>query len=158
VGGHQAGAPGPAQAPAASRQGRRRSCDANDATYFILHQLGVIGQAIAALHEYLQRKAAEQRSAENLLRHAPGLSDELNHRQVALLGHALRNPGVDYSVESHRRSHRVTTQTARTDLLPLAERGLLERRKRGRAFVFQAPEDLRARIAAASKPSRRNAR
>jgi Fic family protein len=140
VGGHQAGAPGPAQAPAASRQGRRRSCDANDATYFILHQLGVIGQAIAALHEYLQRKAAEQRSAENLL------------------GHALRNPGVDYSVESHRRSHRVTTQTARTDLLPLAERGLLERRKRGRAFVFQAPEDLRARIAAASKPSRRNAR
>ncbi len=127
--------------------------DANDVTYFIIHQLGVIEQAIAALYEYLDRKAVERRSAENLLRHAPGLSDDLNHRQVALLSHALRHPGQDYTVESHRRSHRVTTQTARTDLLRLAGRGLLERRKRGRAFVFRVPDDLRGRIAAAAGPS-----
>jgi Fic family protein len=147
------------QAPAHySRAYLHTETDANDATYFIIHQLGVIEQAIAALYEYLGRKTAEQRSAENLLRHAPGLSADLNHRQVALLSHALRHPGQDYTVESHRRSHRVTTQTARTDLQRLTERGLLEQRKRGRAFVFHAPEDLRERIADASMPAPRAAR
>jgi Fic family protein len=144
------------QAPAHySRAYLHTETDANDATYFIIHQLGVIEQAIAALYEYLGRKAAEQRSAENLLRPASGLSEDLNHRQVALLSHALRHPGEDYTVESHRRSHRVTTQTARTDLLRLTERGLLEQRKRGRAFVFRAPDDLRERIAAASRTTRK---
>lgn len=125
--------------------------DDNDTTYFILHQLEVIEQAIEALHEYLARKMKEQRSAENLLRHAPNLVDSLNHRQVALLSHALRHAGHGYTVESHKRSHQITTQTARTDLLKLAELGLLEQRKRGRAFVFIAPPDLGERIQAASQ-------
>jgi Fic family protein len=143
------------QAPAQySRAYLHTETDANDTTYFLIHQLGVIEQAIAALYDYLGRKAAEQRDAEKLLRHAPGLTEALNHRQVALLSHALRHPGQDYTVESHRRSHRITTQTARTDLQCLARGGLLEQRKRGRAFVFSAPDDLRARIAAAADSPR----
>ena len=124
--------------------------DANDTTYFILHQLDVIQRGIDALYNYLGRKAAEQRSAETILRHAPGLSESLNHRQVALLSHALRHPGQDYTVESHRRSHRITPQTARMDLLRLTAIRLLEQRKRGRAFVFFAPPDLDQRIRTAS--------
>lgn len=128
--------------------------DDNDATYFILHQLSVIERAIDALYEYLARKTAEQRSAERLLRHAPGLADQLNYRQVAILTHALKHPGHGYTVESHRRSHRVTLQTARTDLLALTKLRLLRQGKRGRALVFYAPEDLRARIeSAAHKPA-----
>jgi Fic family protein len=129
--------------------------DANDTTYFIIHQLGVIEQAIQALHEYLARRTAEQNDAEALLRHAPRLSDQLNHRQVALLTHALRHAGHGYTVESHKRSHRVTHQTARTDLLQLVEQGLLDKGKRGRAFVFYAPDDLRARIEQAARPQKR---
>lgn len=125
--------------------------DDNDATYFILHQLEVIEQAIAALHDYLARKIDEQRGAERLLRHAPSLTDAINHRQTALLSHALRHPGYGYTVESHKRSHQVTTQTSRTDLVKLAELGLLEQRKRGRAFVFHAPQDLGERIGAVSR-------
>jgi Fic family protein len=120
--------------------------DGNDVTYFIIHQLGVIDQAITDLHGYIERKAVEQLSAEHLLRHSTRLADELNHRQVTLLSHALRHPGHGYTVESHRRSHRVTTQTARTDLQQLARNGLLEQRKRGRAFLFLAPGDLSDRI------------
>jgi Fic family protein len=120
--------------------------DDNDATYFIIHQLGVIEQAIHALHEYLARKMSEQRGAEDLLRHAPSLSNSLNHRQVALLTHALRHAGHGYTVVSHKRSHRVTHQTARTDLQQLVDLNLLEKAKRGRAFVFYAPNDLRERI------------
>jgi Fic family protein len=124
--------------------------DDNDATYFILYQLEVIEQAIKGLHEYLARKMGEQRSAEAMLRHAPGLAANLNHRQLALLSHALRHAGHGYTVESHKRSHQITTQTSRTDLLKLVELGLLEQRKRGRAFVFYAPADLGARIETAS--------
>ncbi|MDD9854686.1 MAG: Fic family protein [Gammaproteobacteria bacterium] len=124
--------------------------DANDATYFIIHQLGIIERAIDALHEYLQHKAVEQRGVEELLRHAPRLSSCLNHRQVALLGHALRRAGGAYTVESHRRSHRVTAQTARVDLQRLVELNLLQQVKRSRAFWFYAPDDLRARIAGAA--------
>lgn len=120
--------------------------DDNDATYFIIHQLEMIEQAIEGLHEYLARKMSEQRSAESLLRHTPRLADKLNHRQTALLSHALRHAGHGYTVESHKRSHRITTQTARTDLTGLASMGLLDQRKPGRAFVFYAPPDLDERI------------
>jgi Fic family protein len=127
--------------------------DENDTTYFIIHQLEVIEQAIQALYDYLARKTAEQQSAESLLRKVPRLSDQLNHRQVALLSHALRHPGHSYTVESHRRSHAVTHQTARTDLLQLVELNLLDQSKRGRAFVFYAPQELSARIEVASQHS-----
>lgn len=126
--------------------------DDNDATYFILHQLDIIKRAIESLHEYLKRKGAEQQSAEKLLRKAPNLANTLNHRQVAILSHALRHPVHDYTVESHRRSHQITPQTSRTDLLQLVALNLLEQYKRGRAFVFAAPEDLRQRIETAAKP------
>jgi len=70
----------------------------------------------------------------------------LNHRQVALLGHALRHPGAEYTIESHRTSHDVVYQTARTDLLDLADRGLLRKRKRGRRYVFSTPAGLADRL------------
>jgi len=124
--------------------------DDNDTTYFIIYHLEVIQQAIHGLHNYLQRKIQEQRSAEGLLQRTPTLANQLNHRQIALLSHAMRHPGHGYTVKSHQRSHRVTTQTARTDLLNLAGLGLFDQRKRGRAFVFYAPADLPNRIRSAS--------
>jgi Fic family protein len=117
----------------------------------------VIQRAIHGLHEYLERKIREQRSAEQLLRRTPALADRLNHRQLALLSHAMRHAGHGYTVKSHERSHRVTTQTARTDLLKLAEFELLEQRKRGRAFVFHAPGDLPERIRNAGSRKSRSA-
>jgi len=145
------------QAPAQyARAYLHSEADDNDTTYFILHQLSIIERAIEALYEYLARKTAEQRSAERLLRHAPGLADQLNHRQVALLTHAFKHPGHGYTVESYRRSHRVTLQTARTDLLTLARLKLVEQGKRGRALVFYALEDLRARIESAARAAGRS--
>lgn len=116
--------------------------DDNDLTYFILHQLEVLGRAIEELHEYLATKAEEIRTVERMLRPSAGL----NHRQIALLGHALRHPGADYTIESHQTSHDVVYQTARTDLHDLADRGLLVRRKRGRRYVFSPSQDLADRL------------
>ncbi|MGH8544708.1 MAG: Fic family protein, partial [Gammaproteobacteria bacterium] len=68
----------------------------------------------------------------------------------------LKHPGHGYTVESYRRSYRVTLQTARTDLLTLARLKLVEQGKRGRALVFYAPEDLRARIESAARAAGRS--
>ncbi len=58
----------------------------------------------------------------------------------------MRNAGFVYSIESHRRSHDVSCQTARTDLLGLSDLTLLEKKKRGRLFLFFSPPDLAERL------------
>ncbi len=116
--------------------------DENDLTYFILNQLGIIKRSIDELHNYLQVKAQEVQQTERLLRS----SVTLNHRQLALLGHALRHPGMRYSFESHRMSQGIAYQTARTDLLDLVEKGVLIQAKYGKTFVFRAPDDIDSRL------------
>jgi Fic family protein len=120
--------------------------DDDDVTYFLLHQLRVIERAIRALHEYLVIKERETRETEQLLRGSHLATAAFNNRQLALLGHALKHQGFSYTFASHSRSHRVTYQTARTDLLALERAGLVERLVRGRTFVFVAPRDLRRRL------------
>lgn len=97
--------------------------DDRDVTYFIMHQLGVM---------------AEIKRTEGLIKR----SAELNHRQIALLGHALRHPDQMYTVRSHSSSHNIVLQTARTDLLGLESRGLLIRQKIGKAYYFFPVENL----------------
>ena len=116
--------------------------DENDLTYFILYQLSAITRAIDGLRKYLLRKAGEVHETEKFIRS----SVQLNHRQIALISHALRHPGIRYTFESHKSSHRVAYQTARTDLLDLAARGILDRTRAGRAFSFAAPHDLEKRL------------
>ena len=116
--------------------------DDNDATYFVLYQLGVLCRAIDEFYEYLERKVSEVRTVEAMLR----TSVNLNHRQLALLSHALRHPGRAYSFGSHARSHHVVHQSARTDLLDLERRGLLVKRKVGRSFSFEPVDDLAERL------------
>ncbi len=124
--------------------------DKNDTTYFVLHQLHTIRRAIAALHDYVERKQREQKETQQLLANSKALRGRLNHRQLALLDHALRNVGEAYRVDAHQRSHAVVYQTARNDLLDLEALGLLEKTKRGNAYVFFAPADLRSRLLAMS--------
>jgi Fic family protein len=116
--------------------------DGGDTTYFLLHQLDVIERAIADLHVYLQRKIAEVRDVEKLLHGADGF----NHRQLALLTDAIRNPDASYSFDSHAASHRVTHETARSDLTGLTERELLTLRRKGRRYTFEPAPQLGKRL------------
>ncbi len=118
----------------------------NDTSYFFLHQLATIRKAIAALHEYMERKTNELKETEKLLSGSSKLRTRFNHRQVALLTHALKTQGEGYRVDAHQRSHNVVYQTARNDLLDLETLGLLERQKKGNAYLFFAPDDLRSRL------------
>ena len=116
--------------------------DGSDLTYFVDHQIQVILRSVDALARYVDQKVSATRELEAALRASP----ELNHRQLRLLGHALRHPGFEYTVRSHQTSHRVVNNTARADLTDLAEKRLLVQAKRGREHVFIAPRDLQDRL------------
>ena len=117
--------------------------DDGDLTYFVLYQLGIIQRAIADLHEYLGRKVTETRHLREAL---VALAGQLNHRQVALLEHAIKNPGARYTVVSHGGSHAVVAQTARTDLQGLEREGFLIRIASKRGYAWIPAEDLDRRL------------
>lgn len=124
--------------------------DDNDLTYFIVAQTKVIRRAIDELHAYIDRKTAEVREMESHVR----ALDLFNHRQVELIRHALKHPHQQYTVASHQKSHNVVYQTARTDLLDLRKRGVVDWKKRGRQMVFVAPGDLAQRLRKLEKQAR----
>jgi Fic family protein len=117
--------------------------DAGDLTHFFLFNLGIINRAVDALHEYLAVKAEEMH---RLQRRLAGRHSDFNHRQVALLEHALRAPGMSYTVASHSRSHHVSGETARKDLAALVDAGLMRQARLSKHFVWRAVEDLADRI------------
>ena len=77
--------------------------DDNDLTYFIEHHLDVILRAIADVESYIATKIEQVRQIEERLKR----STDLNHRQLALLAHAVRHPDADYTIRSHMTSRSV---------------------------------------------------
>jgi len=125
--------------------------DAGDATYFMLFHLRVIENALKSLHIYLAQKNTELQQIKSLLG-AFREREKLNLRQLALLIGALKGRTEPYTIESHQRSHNVAYATARQDLLHLARLGLLDEQKKGRAFEYFAPLDLKIIIGNLAKP------
>lgn len=119
--------------------------DSNDVTYFLDLNLRVILEAIIKLREYLTKKSNEVKKVEKILATSP-LLKLLNHRQLALISHALRNQSHLYSFESHKNSHNVSYPTARTDLLELNKLGILEQLKIRNAFYFRSARDVYQRL------------
>jgi Fic family protein len=117
--------------------------DDNDITYFIRYHLQIIEKSINELHEYIKRKTRQIQRIENNLR---GI-EVLNHRQRALIAHALRHPQQRYTIESHKNSNNVVYETARNDLLNLRDRGLLIAVKIGKEWSFTAADCLENRLA-----------
>lgn len=102
----------------------------------------MVRRAINELHEDIDRRTRRLREVESELR---GLT-ALNHRQRDLVGHALRHPGQRYAIDSHRVSHAVVYETARSDLMDLVDRGLFAKSKLGRTWGFTPVDDLEARL------------
>jgi Fic family protein len=116
--------------------------DDNDLTYFIIHQTEVMRKAVKELHDYINRKTREVEESRGFL----ATLEWLTHRQQMILTHALKHPGARYTVAEHRTRHGIAYATARADLLNLSKHGLLEKRIKGREFIFESPDDLLKRL------------
>ncbi len=116
--------------------------DDNDLTYFIVYHLKTIRRAITELHEYIDRKSAEIRELDQKTRSMR----ILNHRQKALISHALKNPDSGLTVYSHQGAHSISYPTARNDLLTLVEKGFLVAEKPGKTRFFYPAPNLEQRL------------
>lgn len=118
--------------------------DTDDATYFLLYHVKVILDALDELHAYIERRQRELSRLESELQQLK----QLNHRQRALIRHALRNPLATYTAESHRNSHNVVYETARRDLVDLESRGLLVKDAVGKRLVYSPVRGLEEKLRA----------
>lgn len=117
--------------------------DDNDLTYFTIYQLEVMLEAIEDLDRYLKQKTEQIKVVLDLLKNI----GNLNHRQIALLSHAIRHPNKEYSIRSHQTSHSVAYATARADLFGLVDEDLLTARRLGeKTYTFISPRDLEKRL------------
>jgi Fic family protein len=117
--------------------------DDNDLTYFYVYQLSVIQRSIEQLHQYLSRKMQEVRDFQQSVALLPG---QFNHRQLAVLEHAVKNPDASFSNKSHSSSHNVTAETARLDLSDLERKGFMTKRRVGRAYVWIPVQQLAEKL------------
>jgi Fic family protein len=116
--------------------------DNGDLTYFLDHQLGVLENAIAELHKYLDRKEREANAL------AAAMKTGLNQRQVQILQDALKRPNARYTILEHEKLTGVSYLTARKDLEDLAKEGFLVKKREGKSSIFSPPARLADKIAA----------
>ena len=116
--------------------------DANDATYFLIHQLDILQRAAEHLRQYIGRQTERAVAITQALKDLRGL----NRRQEVVVERALRLPVAEFTVSGHQIEFRISYGTARTDLLDLESRQLLVRQRVGRRFIFRPAPDLAARL------------
>jgi len=120
--------------------------DENDLSYFVDYQLEVIKRAIDELNLYISKKMSDLEDTESLLKKTK-LAHQLNLRQLTLLRSAIKAPGKIYSIQEHKNSHHIAYETARKDILELADKhSLFIKVKEGKSFVFIVPSDIKERI------------
>jgi Fic family protein len=116
--------------------------DANDATYFLIHQLLMLQRAADQLRSYIARQTERASAVAQLLNQRR----DLNHRQEVILDRALRRAQFEFTVIGHRTEFRVANGTARSDLMGLVKRGLFIREGNYRQYFFRPAPDLQERI------------
>lgn len=118
--------------------------DDNDLTYFLMYNIRTIEIALKELHLYLQRKQKEYLLTKDLLKNYSGI----NQRQYFILADAISKPQTEFTILGHMKQNRIVYQTARTDLLQLVEKELLDMIKRGKKYVFVSTDNLRQKLTA----------
>ena len=107
--------------------------DEMDLTYFIKYNIQCIDQSLNDLREYVKKKQKEQKSIEKILSENP----HLNLRQATILKKFMENPDNRFTIEEISTTYKVVYQTARTDLLLLADKKFVNKRLiSGKKFAF----------------------
>ena len=123
----------------------RTESDENDLTYFVLQQVDVIRKAIDAFRGYVSRRQSQVSGVRSILQ-GSAARGMFNFRQLDVLGDAVSKPKSVYTIKAHQSLKSVSYQTARSDLLFLASKGLLRQGKSGKTFVFEAADNLERKL------------
>lgn len=104
----------------------------SDLTYFLLFSTQMVLEAITTIE-------VEKQSEQSLIDWLRKLKDSgifLNPRQEKLFKFHFRKEFFPITIKRYQKLNKVVYETARTDLLELCDKGLLQMEKKGREFVF----------------------
>lgn len=111
--------------------------DEMDLTYFILYNLFCIDEARKDLLKYLEEKQTEQNATKAIIRKIK----DINPREGDILRSMIAHRDEYVTIHEIMRNYNTVYETARTDLLHLADLGYVIKEKRGREFIFILNED-----------------
>jgi len=106
--------------------------EGEDLTLLFIYQLSVLAKSATISDQELERRALRFREVTARFEHL-----DLNHRQALILDRALRSPDTLFTIKHHARTRQLGYETARQDFTKLVNAGLMERTRRGKAFVFR---------------------
>lgn len=106
--------------------------DEMDLTYFILYNLSCVDEARKDLLKYLEEKQTEQNTTKAIIKKIR----DINQREGEILRHMMEHSDEYLTIHEIMQTYDTVYETARTDLLHLAELGFLIKEKRGREFIF----------------------
>ena len=118
-----------------------------DLTYFIYNQVETIEKAVKSLYEYIDRKRDEFYEFMHWVNRSP-LAKTLNRGHLEILKEAWKSPGQEFTAKQVAIDFGVTENTARNYLAALIDKDLLvlAQSKRGKARIYIAPANLKARL------------
>ncbi|OPY37761.1 MAG: Fic/DOC family protein [Methanoregula sp. PtaU1.Bin051] len=111
--------------------------DEMDLTYFILYNLSCIDEARKDLLRYLEEKQTEQNATKAIIKKIK----DINPREGDILRSMMEHSDEYFTIREIMQKYNTVYETARTDLLHLADLGYLIKEKRGREFIFIFNED-----------------
>jgi Fic family protein len=106
--------------------------DEMDLTYFILYNLSCVDEARKDLLKYLEEKQTEQNATKGIIKKIR----DINQREGDILRYMMEHSDEYFTIREVMQTYDTVYETARTDLLHLADLGFLIKEKRGREFVF----------------------
>ncbi len=118
-----------------------------DLTYFIYNQVETIEKSVKSLYEYIDRRKDEFIKFMDWVNRSP-LAKTLNRGHLEILKEALKSPGQEFMAKQVAIDLGVTEKTARNYLAALVDKDLLvlAQSKRGKARIYIAPANLKARL------------
>jgi Fic family protein len=106
--------------------------DEMDLTYFILYNLSCVDEARKDLLDYLEEKQTEQDATKAIIKKVR----DINVREGDILRYMMEHSDEYFTIREIMQTYDTVYETARTDLLHLADLGYLTQEKRGREFIF----------------------
>jgi Fic family protein len=98
----------------------------------------VIIDAVEELKKHIQNEREKNHRARLEIAAYPNL----NLRQTRIIQHIVDNPSDILTIKIHQNINNIAYQTARTDLLELAEKGWLKSIQKGKVFYFVPTDEL----------------